>query len=174
MFKLACTLKGLTNLFSGSARCIGCRSVSSSPMIATSHFLSFLLKLFPLIRCEHFLQPLISLAANLFESRLRFFSKRLKLLSCVPQYLMDLRFLVRVKLKRIKHLLEAVLSGCFSAAPAPSLITIQGKSAGCKTEQENYYHRPPNLPFAFVGDVHTLPHRLFFSVVDRIEHLSIG
>jgi hypothetical protein len=76
------------------------------------------------------------------------------LLSRFPQYLMDLRFLFRVQLKRIKHPLEAILSRCFGAAPAPSLVTVQGKRTRSESEQEDNQRGDPNLPFTFLDNVH--------------------
>jgi hypothetical protein len=79
-----------------------------------------------------------------------------KLLSCFAQYLMDLRLLFRSQLKRIKHLLKALLSGSFAAAPAPSLVAVQSERAGREAEKKNYQRSNTNLPFAFVNDVHIL------------------
>jgi hypothetical protein len=82
--------------------------------VSAAHFVTLLLKLFPLIGCENFLQPLICLPANFRYSRLRFFSKGLKLRPGVAQYLVDLRLLIGVQLKRIEHALEPILTRKFA------------------------------------------------------------
>ncbi len=145
--------KGKPALFSlGSAG-----PVFPSCSTATAHFVSLLLKLCPLLGSQNFLQFFVGLPADFFDPRLRFFSKRLELLSRVAQYLMDLRFLVGVELKSIKHAFKLTLPRCFGAAPVPSVVSVQGEGASREAEQEDYNRRHANLPFAFVDDVHALP-----------------
>ncbi len=68
---------------------------------ATTHLVSFLLELFPLIRRENLLQSFVSLPPDFANARFGFFSQRLQLLPGVSEYLMYLGFLIRCESKRI-------------------------------------------------------------------------
>jgi hypothetical protein len=92
--------------------------------------------------------------------------------------LVNLRLLIGVKVKRIYHALETILSRN-RAATSPSLVGIQRESASGDSEKENEYRREANLPLPFVGDVHTylqlpgnLSRRLFVAAVDRSQQLA--
>lgn len=108
------------------------RAAAATPASA-AHFVSLLLKLFPLIWRQDFLESLICLPSNLGKSRLGFFSKVLKLLPGVCKNLFDLRFLFRVELKVINNLIEP---GSSVVVAVPSPVSVQGQGPGGHAEQE--------------------------------------
>ena len=58
----------------------------SRPAVRPVSSLRHLLELFPLLRCEHRLQPLVRILAHLAKLRFRLFAQLGQLLSCVFKY----------------------------------------------------------------------------------------
>jgi hypothetical protein len=96
-----------------------------------------LLEALPLFGRENFLESLVSLPPNLFESRVRLFTQRAQLLARVAEDLLHLCPLIRAQLQLVEHLLELIAPVCACVVPQPTGIDSRRERARRRAEQED-------------------------------------
>src|ERR1043166_546462 len=117
--------------------------ISQTTATAALAFVAKLLKLLPLLRRQHRLQPTISLTTNLIKLWFHLLPHAAYLLASVAEDLLHLRLLIRRELQTLRQLLETITA----AAERPrASINIERQNAGCETKHEDDQRRNPNLP----------------------------
>jgi hypothetical protein len=118
-----------------------------------------LLEALPLFGRENFLESLVGLPPNLFESRVRLTAQRAQLLARVAEDLLHLRPLIRAQLQLVEHLLELIAPVCAFVATQPTVIDARRERARRRAEQKDDERGDANLPSAFRDPVHlSSPH----------------